>query len=142
MRQILVVIATAVVVGSSVLASAQGPQTVGRYQLVGEQQGTMFLVDTATGRVWRYTLLTEQVTSVAERERITIRNLYGRETYSEDPAQKAVEQRVVQQFLKEKVTRDVGERYCRGMTSCFYEVDRLRLTPGGDWTSELFGPKP
>ena|SRR6266511_2744775 len=32
---------------------------IGRFQLVAEPQGTIFLVDTATGRVWRHTLMTE-----------------------------------------------------------------------------------
>jgi hypothetical protein len=46
---------------------AQGPRNVvptptmiGRYQLVPEPQGTIFLLDTVTGRVWRHTLLTQE----------------------------------------------------------------------------------
>jgi len=30
-------------------------ETAGRFQLVTQNEGTMFLVDSATGRVWRYT---------------------------------------------------------------------------------------
>jgi hypothetical protein len=70
----------------------------------------MFLVDTTTGRVWRYTILTEEV-----------------------KGEGAVTER-----------RQIGERYCSGLTACFVEVDRLRLIGGrdgsGDYTSELFGP--
>jgi hypothetical protein len=54
--------------GSSVFASAQAPQSVGRYQLVSRHEGTVFLVDTVTGRVWRYSTLTDDTGSpISER---------------------------------------------------------------------------
>lgn len=58
MRSIVIAVVTIVIVGSCIPAGAQGPQQVGRYQVVAENQGTVFLVDTATGRVWRYSILT------------------------------------------------------------------------------------
>jgi len=38
------------------------PENQGRFQLVPQSQGTMFLVDTTTGRVWRYSHLTSEKT--------------------------------------------------------------------------------
>jgi hypothetical protein len=96
-RSLLVVLAVALWALSHAHPVAAQPQqaSLGRYQLVPLPQGTMFLVDTATGRIWRFSELTG---------------------------------------------KDVSS-YCRGMTSCFYEVDRLKLV-GEGWVSEITTPKP
>ena len=39
-------------------APASTPAQIGRYQLLLHSPGTVYLVDTATGRIWRYTKLT------------------------------------------------------------------------------------
>lgn len=94
-RAITVVILVVALLPVGVLA--QGTQQVGRWQLVSQNQGTMFLVDTATGRVWRYTKLT-------------------------DGAGKEVE-----------------DNPCKGLATCFVEIDRLRLLPlTGRWISEIY----
>jgi hypothetical protein len=65
------IFATAFVVSIAAYADAQAPRSrppdqpppiapgqVGRYQLLLNSPGTVYLVDTATGRIWRYTKLT------------------------------------------------------------------------------------
>lgn len=58
LRTVVAITALVLGLGEASAASAQAGQEIGRYQLVSEHQGTIFLVDTATGRVWRYTALT------------------------------------------------------------------------------------
>lgn len=98
-----------VAVGALVLACvtvtllyAQAPQSAGastigsatRFQLVAQHEGTMWLVDSMTGRVWRYSRLTDSAGQGAK------------------------------------------DSPCSGLLTCFFEVDRVRLTVDG-YTSEL-----
>lgn len=68
----IALLATAIVAILNPAASAQAPRPraadhpvpagtpaqIGRYQLLLHSPGTVYLVDTATGRIWRYTKLT------------------------------------------------------------------------------------
>lgn len=106
--------------------STQGPvQPVGRFQLVPLLEGTMFLVDSATGRVWRYTRLVPtdaEVQTIAEAE---IRALD-----SPAPGPPSAERlRRVREELRAKMN------LCANTETCFLEVDRLALIEGG-WRSE------
>ena len=59
MRKIIVGMFTVVLACAPLsIAWGQSPQQVGRYQLVSDSS-TMFMVDTVTGRAWRYTILTK-----------------------------------------------------------------------------------
>jgi hypothetical protein len=59
-------IAGIIIAGAFFLGATKEPPTeVGRFQLVSAHQTTMFLIDTASGRTWRYSHRTEAQSSSA-----------------------------------------------------------------------------
>lgn len=59
MRIVVAIVALAATVLAVSGATPQTVQQPGRFQLVAEPNTTVFLLDTATGRVWRYSRLTQ-----------------------------------------------------------------------------------
>ena len=136
------------------------PATVGRFQLVPDSQGATFLIDSATGRVWRYTKVEpSQPSSEATEKRLNER-LVARATEFHIPLgngslanQAAEARRLLLAEETARVTREVQDEVqaqlkaeerrinpCHGLVACFVETDRVRLTPDGTtWTSELVG---
>jgi len=105
MRYILIATLTLLLVSVSISSVwGQSSQQIGRYQLVSDHTTTMFMVDTVTGRAWRYSELI-------------------------------------------KPGGEKADSPCQGLTRCFIEVDRLRLTDSGrtgegaGWASEILPPK-
>ncbi len=78
--------------------------TAGRFQLVTQDEGTMFLVDSATGRVWRYTrVVSEQEIQAREAER---------QREAQEEARRAADE-ARELALEERVTRLMREECSR-----------------------------
>ena len=112
-------------------------QPPGRFQLVPEPGGTVFLLDTATGRVWRYSYLTPADSDVkaAVDKAITAQEISNGRVFSEAERKE----------LSDKLSKEQRDKMqesnnpCTGLSNCFIEVDRVRLAPSGKFASELVG---
>lgn len=107
----------------------------GRFQLVPLPQGTMFLVDSATGRAWRYTQVTPSDSTVQTyvTTQIALREAASGRAFSE--AEKKALADEIKKTAKEEI--DAMSNPCKGLVACFVETDRVRLTPTGGWASEI-----
>jgi hypothetical protein len=105
-------------------------QPVGRFQLVPLPEGTMFLIDSATGRVWRYTQLvpTEAEVSAA----------IDADIIAEGKALGVVLGRVPDLTRDRRVREELRAKMnpCAITTACFLEVERFALRERG-WSSEV-----
>lgn len=108
--------------------------TSGRFQLTAEYEGRLFMVDSATGRVWRYTLVTVPDSAVQTRvdTLIAIQEAQSGSVFTE-AERKALSDKLEPEQRQEVETEN---NPCEGLRSCFVEVDRVRLTSAG-WTSEV-----
>lgn len=95
-------------------------QNPGRFQLVPENQGTMFLVDTATGRVWRYTLVTPPESDVKAYvdAAIAIQEASNGRTFPETE-RKALFEKLAKERRDELQALN---NPCKGLVTCFVEV--------------------
>ncbi|MBI3492801.1 MAG: hypothetical protein HY047_13645 [Acidobacteria bacterium] len=111
------------------------PSPSGRFQLLSENQGTVFMVDTATGRVWRYTLVTASASLVQAR----VDNLIAVQENTNGRPFTEAEKKALSDRLTREQTDEVNAENnpCKGLKTCFVEIDRLRLTPGGVYASEV-----
>lgn len=113
-------------------------QQVGRYQLVPENQGTIFLLDSITGRVWRYTRVTPSEADVqgyVDGYVKALERASGRQ-YSETERKELSE--IVRRDEKANIEAMVNP--CKGLLTCLVELDRVRLSPSG-FNSELLPGK-
>jgi hypothetical protein len=95
----------------------------------------MFLVDTTTGRVWRYTRVTPSDSRVEEyiAAEIEIREIRIGRQFTD-----AEKRELRGEIAKtEKARLETLSNPCTGLVACFVEVDRIRLTPTGSWASEI-----
>ena len=124
---------------SAPVAARLSNQPPGRFQLIPQPEGTMFLLDTATGRIWRYTLLmpAESDVKASVDKAIALQEASNNTTFSE------AERKALFDTLAKKHRDDLQEsgNPCRGLTTCFVEVDRVRLGPNGKYASEIVAAK-
>ena len=107
--------------------------TPGRFQLVTQPGttsvlGLVYLIDTATGRVWAHI----QVTPSDEAVAAAVRNMPNPQGFTTGPPLAD----------QEKFRRQFVENYgpCSGTSRCFVELDRVSLTNSG-WVSEVVGKR-
>ena len=105
---------------------------MGRFQLAFEGEETTFLVDSATGRVWRYAIVSVESEVAREVERI----VYARVLASpETESQAEIED--MRQEVRQEVRAELTSP-CHGFLTCFVEVDRVSFSETGlDWISEI-----
>lgn len=108
----------------------------GRFQLVPDNRGAMFLVDSATGRVWRFAELVMDENDPEIKKTIDQRFDSRRNQRLPDGRMPTLDE------LRKIVTEEIRQEYaarnspCHGTKACFLEVDRAQLTQQG-WTSEV-----
>ena len=104
-----------------------------------EREGTMFLLDTATGRIWRYSFVEPTESNVKESvdKAITLQEASNGRTFSE------AERKVLFNSLAKEHKDELQKlaNPCRGLLTCFVEVDRVRLGPNGSYASEIVAAK-
>ena len=121
-------------------------ETAGRFQLVTQNEGTMFLVDSATGRVWRYTqvVFEQEVQAREATERRAAREAERRAAQEAAEAERrrapelAFEQRVARLMLDrdeerrrrgELITTAQRDELRRGIRADLLAADPTLLTP-------------
>ena len=139
-------------------------ESAGRFRLVPEPDGTMFLMDSATGRVWRYSRIVDEEEDPVEAPPTARQALLERriEELVRQREEEAVQRTGVgvADFKLDEWRREIRAEFevldptlrpvepeprpdpnpCTGTAACFVEVDRVRLTPAG-WVSEIL-PNP
>lgn len=114
-------------------------QSPGRFQLVPEPGGTIFLLDTATGRVWRNSYVTPSDSDVKASvdKTIALQEASNGRSFPE-AERKALFDKL---SIERKDELQKLKNPCNGLTICFVEVDRVRLTPNGEFSSEIVRAK-
>ena len=94
--------------------------TAGRFQLVTQDEGTMFLVDSTTGRVWRYTqVVSEKEVQAREAARQreaqeATQRAAEEEWRAAEPARRAARELALEQSVAQLMLDRVEERRRRG----------------------------
>jgi hypothetical protein len=99
----------------------------------------MFLLDTATGRIWRYSFLmpAESDVKASVDKAIALQEASNNTTYSE-----AERKMFFDKLVKEhRDNLQLSGNPCNGQTTCFVEVDRVRLGRNGKYASEIVAAK-
>lgn len=106
--------------------------TTGRFQLFAQPQGQVFMIDSATGRVWRYTHVTPSAGEVQK----YLDSLIAAEvrlplTEQERTAREA--------SLRRKHASEIDSLAtpCHGLVTCLVELDRVNLSNAGTFVSEI-----
>jgi hypothetical protein len=122
-------------------SSQQGASQVCRFSLLAQPEGTVFLIDSATGRVWRYTQLV-----IDENDPAIKRAIDGLWELRKQKESTRFPNGIMPTALENELREVVKQEYereqnpCTGTKACFLEVDRGSLTPKG-WVSEII-PNP